>query len=377
MVFRGLARGVEPFGLPALGGLFADDQCPQLDTCAITNDRLLQAIRALAFFDSGKALARVNYRDMGTEELGSVYESLLELHPTIAVAPWTFGFIGDGQEENVRGSERKTTGSYYTPPVLVNELIKSALVPVIEQTLKDNPERPREALLGLKIVDPACGSGHFLLAAARQVAAEVARLDAGPDTPGEALRQHALRDVVQHCIYGVDSNPLAVELCKTALWIETVEPGKPLSFLDAHIRCGDSLVGILDPKMMEDGIPDEAYKPLTGDEKTVANALKRRNQQAGQSIQGNLFDPEGLKPIAVASFDLDAMPEDTLEQIEAKRKAWQISQEDQALKQQELRSDLFVGAFFAPKTQENAEKSSSHRRSEPSLAGTSTTARAR
>ena len=345
MVFRGLARGVEPFGLPALGGLFADDQCPHLDTCAITNDRLLQAIRALAFFDSGKALARVNYRDMGTEELGSVYESLLELHPTIAVAPWTFGFIGDGQEENIRGSERKTTGSYYTPPVLVNELIKSALVPVIEQTLKDNPERPREALLGLKIVDPACGSGHFLLAAARQVAAEVARLDAGPDTPGEALRQHALRDVVQHCIYGVDNNPLAVELCKTALWIETVEPGKPLSFLDAHIRCGDSLVGILDPKIMEDGIPDEAYKPLTGDEKAVANALKRRNQQAGQSVQGNLFDPEGLKPLAVASFDLDAMPEDTLEQIEAKRQAWNKAQEDRGVPPQEAARGRLVRCF--------------------------------
>src|SRR4029434_2083067 len=112
---------------------------------------------------------------------------------------------------------------------------------------------------------------------------------AGSDTPGETLHQHALRDVVQHCIYGVDSNPLAVELCKTALWIETVEPGKPLSFLDAHIRCGDSLVGILDPQIRADGIPDEAYKPLTGDEKGIAAALRRRNQQAGQSVQGDLF----------------------------------------------------------------------------------------
>jgi hypothetical protein len=356
VVFRGLARGIEPFGLPALGGLFADGQCAHLDTCAITNDRLLQAIHALAFFESGKALARVNYRDMDTEELGSVYESLLELHPTIAVAPWTFGLVGDGQEGNLGGSERKTTGSYYTPPVLVNELIKSALIPIIEHTLQDHPDRPRDALLELKIIDPACGSGHFLLAAARQVAAEVARLDAGPDTPGEALRQHALRDVVQHCIYGVDRNPLAVELCKTALWIETVELGKPLSFLDAHIRCGDSLVGVLDPRIMDDGIPDEAYKPLIDDEKTVANALKRRNQQGGQGVQGNLFDPKGLQPLAVMSFDLDAMPEDTLEEIEAKRQAWNKSQEDHTLQQQTLRADLFVGAFFAPKTRENAEK---------------------
>jgi len=346
---------MEPLGLPALGGLFTHDHCPRLDACMMTNARLLQAIHALAFFESGKALARVNYRDMGTEELGSVYESLLELHPIVSVAPWKLGFAGDDQTGNMHGSERKTSGSYYTPPVLVNELIKSALIPVIEQTLKDHPEHPREALLELNIVDPACGSGHFLLAAARQLAAEIARLDAGLDTPGEALRQHALREIAQHCIYGVDKNPLAVELCKTALWIETVEPGKPLSFLDVHIRCGDSLVGILDPKIMADGIPDEAYKPLTGDEKTVAAALRRRNQQAGQSVQGNLFDPEGLKPIAFASFNLDAMPEDTLEQIDAKRKAWEKSLENQDMKQQELRSDLFVGAFFSPKTQENAE----------------------
>jgi hypothetical protein len=356
IVFSGLARGLAPLGLPALGGLFADDHCPRLDACAIANNRLLQAIYALAFFESGKALTRVNYRDMGTEELGSVYESLLELHPTITVTPWKFGFIGEDQESRVNGSERKTTGSYYTPPVLVHELIKSALLPVIEQTLKENPEHPRKALLELNIVDPACGSGHFLLAAARQLAAEMARLEAGPDTPGEALRQHALREVVQHCIYGVDKNPLAVELCKTALWIETVEPGKPLSFMDAHIRCGDSLVGILDPQIMAEGIPDEAYKPLTGDVKTVAAALRRRNQQTGQSVQGDLFDPEGLKPIVAASVDFDAMPEDTLEQIEAKRKAWQQALGNQAMKQQELKADLFVGAFFAPKIQENAEK---------------------
>ena len=82
------------------------------------------------------------------------------------------------------------------------------------------------------------------------MAAEIARIDAGADTSDEAARQHALREVVQHCIHGVDRNPLAVELCKTALWIETVEPGKPLTFLDAHIQLGDSLVGLLDPEVI-------------------------------------------------------------------------------------------------------------------------------
>ena len=90
---------------------------------------------------------------------------------------------------------------------------------------------------------------------------------------------------MQHCIYGVDKNELAVELCKTALWIETVEPGKPLTFLNSHIQLGDSLVGILDPELMAGGIPGEAYKALTGDDKAVCSGLKKRNKQSGTSVQ--------------------------------------------------------------------------------------------
>jgi len=354
--FRTLANGTASLGLPALGGLFASDQCPTLDGASIENGYLLRAVHALCFFRTGHTLARVNCRDMDTEELGSVYERLLELHPHVDVdaTPWTFGFLGAENGDKTKGSERKLSGSYYTPASLVNELIKSALEPVIERTKADNPERPREALLKLKIVDPACGSGHFLLGAARRLAAEIARLDAVADVPDESLRRHALREVVRHCIYGVDKNPLAVELCKTALWIETVEPGRPLSFLDPHIRCGDSLVGILDPKVMEDGIPDDAYKPLKGDEKAAVRDLKRRNKQ-GEGVQGSLFDRESLKHVTVASADLDAMPEDTIDQIAAKKAAWSESQRDSERQKQELRANLYVGAFFAPKTAGNLD----------------------
>src|SRR5690606_8852738 len=179
IVFRGLAHGAPALGLPALGGLFAPDQCPHLDAAQITNERLLAAIRALSFFRSNDVLVRVNYRDMGTEELGSVYESLLDLHPRIDVEarPWVFGFVSDVEAGTTRGSARKLTGSYYTPPSLVNELIKSALEPVMEETIKRHPDNPRAALLNLKIIDPACGSGHFLLAAARRMATELPRLE--------------------------------------------------------------------------------------------------------------------------------------------------------------------------------------------------------
>ena len=317
ITFGALAKGAPVLGLPALGGLFDPTQCPDLDAAAIANERLLDGIRSLAFFRSGTALARVNYRDMGTEELGSVYESLLELQPVVDTTSWTFSFVDvlDGQKS--RGSQRKLTGSYYTPASLANELIKSALNPVLDEAISQHPKNPRKAILDLNIIDPACGSGHLLLAAARRMATEIMRIEAGTGSHDEATLQHALREVVQHCIYGVDRNPLAVELCKTALWMETVEPGKPLTFLDAHIHLGDSLVGIIDPDIMAKGIPGEAYKPLTGDDKTICQSLKKQNRQAGTSVPFDLFDDEGVVE-EEAGADINAMPEETLADIRRK-----------------------------------------------------------
>lgn len=357
ILFRCLSRGAPDLGLPALGGLFSEDQCRNLEAGRIGNDRLLEAIRSLSIFRTGSGLARVNYRDMGTEELGSVYESLLELHPVIDVEakPWTFGFAGEANGEKTKGSERKLTGSYYTPAALVNELIKSALEPVMAEVIKSRPENPREALLDLKIIDPACGSGHFLLAAARRMAAEIARIEAGSDTPDEAARQHALREVVQHCIYGVDRNPLAVELCRTALWIETVEPGKPLTFLDSHIHCGDSLIGVLDLSVLKTGIPDEAYRPLTGDAREAAahyrkkNGVEIREHQRRDARQGALDLTQGPRDLARALEALDAMPEESLADIEAKRRAFESLKSGGLGWRMRIACDLWCAPFFAPK----------------------------
>ena len=232
----------------------------------------------------------------------------------------------------------------------MNELIKSALEPVLERAIGDHPENPREAILKINVLDPACGSGHFLLAAARRMAAEIARLGSDVDTSDETARQHALREIVQHCIYGVDRNPLAVELCKTALWIEAVEPGRPLAFLDAHVQCGDSLVGILDPKSMRDGIPSKAYEALTGDDKAVCTNLKKRNRQAGDAVQGDLFDEDDQLEVAIAAADLDDMPEETVDDVECKHAAWNAGRKDEPRIREALRANLFVGAFFARKT---------------------------
>jgi hypothetical protein len=129
------------------------------------------------------------------------------------------------------------------------------------------------------VLDPACGSGHFLLAAARRLGKELARIRTGEDEPAPARLREAIRDVIAHCIYGVDKNPLAVELARVALWLESHAPDRPLTFLDHRIKCGNSLVGVLDLAVLEAGIPDEAFEPVAGDDRRLATGLKKRNRQ--------------------------------------------------------------------------------------------------
>jgi hypothetical protein len=174
------------------------------------------------------------------------------------------------------GNERKTTASYYTHDSLVQCLLDSALDPVIDEAVKKN--NPEKAILELKICDPASGSGHFLTAAAHRMAKRLAAIRTDEEEPAPDAIRTALRDVIGHCIYGVDINPMAVELCKVALWMEALEAGKPLSFLDHHIQCGNSLIGA-DPSAIKAGIPDGAFKPIEGDDKKLCSAYKTRNKE--------------------------------------------------------------------------------------------------
>jgi hypothetical protein len=364
ITFEGLARGEPALGLPALGGLFDTTQCPWLDATQIDNRHLLAAVFQLGWFRADGSLSRVNYRDMGPEELGSVYESLLELvpEPRGLVSPVTarLAFVGDDETSaSTKGNTRKLTGSYYTPDSLVQELIKSALEPVIAQTVKANPERPVEALLSLTICDPACGSGHFLLSAARRLADEVALHRAAVEREGGAPTptdyRHALRDVVSRCIYGVDKNPMAIQLAKTALWLEAYSPDRPLSFVDHHLRVGDALLGVLDPKVLENGIPDEAYTALSSDDKEVAKALKKQNRidlkSWRQIAGGDLFSKSGL---ITQALSVETLSDDTPEQLAAKRDAWSQA-EAQAQRSTFARlADTYVAAFLAPKLANSA-----------------------
>lgn len=357
IAFAGLAKGQPALGLPALGGLFATEQCPHLDGAQLENRYLLQAVFGLCFFREGAVLTRVNYRDMGSEELGSVYESLLELVPFISGSTGNrkFGFIGDEEEASTKGNARKLSGSYYTPESLVQELIKSALEPVIAQTLQANPQQPVKALLNLTVCDPACGSGHFLLAAARRIAEEVARLNASEGNPLQSDYRHALREVVAHCIYGVDKNPMAVELAKTALWLEAYTPDRPLTFLDHHLRCGDALLGVLDPAILGNGIPDKAFNALSGDDKEVVKALKKANREALKSI-GKVQRQESItnwQDAVSQTAALESLPDDTLEAIAVKRAAFAQVEAHAAQSRARIAADLFVAAFVFPKTSAN------------------------
>lgn len=343
---RGLSMGQPLLALPALGGLFDDSQCPHLDSSLIDNHALLKAIKALTWHanDSSNTLVATDYANMDAEELGSVYEALLELVPAINTQPWRFSFIGLEEGDTTAGNLRKLTGSYYTPDVLVQSLIDTALKPVVRERLAENPESPRQALLNLRVIDPACGSGHFLLAATRTLAREVAQLDAEGSEPTPAQFQHALRDVVQNCIFGVDLNPMAVELCRAALWMEALEPGKPLTFLDSHIQCGNALVGVYEPNVIEQGIPDDAFKALDGDDKELVKALKKNNKVHAANLAVHLR--MNTQPLA----SVEALPENSLDDVLNKRQQWQAAQQSSEVKQARLLEDLWTAAFFIPKT---------------------------
>ena len=348
IVFRALAAGEEALGLPALGGLFAPDRLPSLDSVRLSNRAFMEAVYRLAWLSDRGGMVPVNWRAMETEELGSVYESLLELQPQLAEDGRALVFASDISEQ--KGNQRKTTGSYYTPDSLVQALLDTALDPVLDRT-EAEAEDPADALLELTVIDPACGSGHFLLASARRIATRLARIRA-EGTPSLADFRHALRDVARRCVHGVDRNPMAVELTKVALWIETVDPGRPLGFFDAQIRCGDALLGVFDLRILEQGIPDAAYKPLTGDDKAVARhyAKKNKSEKSERAHVEEGFRFGRQRDLMRDFADMRAMPEDTLDQIAAKSKrlnALTGSGTDSWLFSRAC--DLYVAAFLAPK----------------------------
>ncbi len=296
-LFKIIDSGDPSIGLPAYnGGLFASEAAPMLERVRLSDAEIAQIIYDLSHAKDPQNQRRfVNYRDMSVQQLGSIYERLLEREPVrdeagkIIVRPNPYA--------------RKDSGSFYTPQELVDLIVDRTLKPLVEERLKAFEEKadalksdrrpkserraelervdPAVSVLDLKVLDPAMGSGHFLVTAVDFLSDYVAELieyvpavpswlDGGYVSPlegrveairGEIIRRSResnwvldeaqltdqaiiRRMVLKRCIYGVDKNPLTVELAKVSLWLHSFTVGAPLSFLDHHLRCGDSLVGL-------------------------------------------------------------------------------------------------------------------------------------
>jgi len=357
--------GIHPLG----SGIFSSNALGILPNLKLDNKAMLSVIGMLTMFENkNKQKVRVNYGDLDVEEFGSVYEGLLELEPSITEINGSpvFSFVA--------GTGRSSSGSHYTPEELVRPLIKHSLDHIIKERL-DHPQKyakqsvgnllqqmdsmQEESLLSIRVCDVACGSGHILLNAARRIATELARVRTGEEQPSPEAFRLAIRDVIKNCIYGVDLNPLAVELCKVALWLEAHNPGEPLNFLDHHIKCGNAIVGLAHKDELLKGIPNEAFKKLPSDDKDVVSKLKKANTKYRKEIESgqtklsfNAKFNHSFQQLLDQMARVNHMPENTPEEISKKERKYKQLRNDGAFTRLKQYADYRVGAFFFPKTEE-------------------------
>lgn len=425
-------------GLEPLGGLGVEEEDrlkPQFQVSSegmgLSNGALLLAIRYLTTVTREGSLQRISFADLGVEEVGSVYESLLDYHPRIAQAAEVIEGRPVAAGEfflDPRGAQRKTSGSYYTHPRPVHELVKSALMPVLEERLLEagnwkleasarqaksrtarsgleasagagvqgeqpakasSPElvasrdgervrlpvayadltpelrqRLEAALLAIKVCDSAMGSGHFLIAANNALALELARIRTGDEFPPEAAVMAARRDVLAHCIYGVDLNPMAVELAKVSLWINAAVPDQPLNFLDHHLKCGNSLIGAPIPAGQRAPdqwcIPTEAFREKTGDDPEVAALIRKRNSRELEAWRNKAVQ---LPIFHLTVFEPGGAVYEVYQQVEAlaeaqpnmARERYAAYLTDADTQRERLIADAWTAAFFWPLTPDAPE----------------------
>lgn len=353
----------QKLGLQALGsGIFSPEAMGGLSEATIDNMHLLDMMQRLSYFrdDDRKIWVKVNYSDLDVEEFGSVYEGLLEYKPVFNNEGSLPGFAFE------KGDARSKSGSHYTPEELVRPLIKHSLDYIIDDCLKKPQERLKnppanmplkamqeKALQAITVCDVACGSGHILLSAARRIATELAKVRTGEDQPSPTAMRTAMRDTIKQCIYGVDKNPLAVELCKVALWLEAHNPGEPLNFLDHHIKCGDSIVGLAHRSELENGIADEAFKTLPGDDIEIGAAFRNRNKlELKQKSQIGMFDATLTEEVnaIIEKFKLfKNLPETNPGEVAKKEKEYRNFENSVERIRLKQLADGQVAQFFIPK----------------------------
>jgi type I restriction-modification system DNA methylase subunit len=379
------------------GGLFDPRQHPFLQEKKVGDRALVRAIDLLCRRQTAQGQEFVDYRTLGVRQLGSIYEGLLEYRPAVAQEPLVAVRQGKGEQWQPATAapatatisdrrqagqvylltdkgERKATGSYYTPAYIVEYIVENTLGPLVEAATQRVRERGRQVaaadqkavaqslvdeLLNLKVLDPAMGSGHFLVAATDYLAVALATdpyvqreplmsarnrvsgrnpVSQTQTTDAEEDVTYWRRLVVERCIYGVDRNPLAVELAKLSLWLATVAADQPLSFLDHHLKCGDSLVGA---RVADLGWPPPAVLGKKGQRQLA-------QQQAGQM---NLFEyrlSQQLPAVMGKVLEIVGQESDSYETVQAKEAA------DEAVRQLkapfEAVANLWVSAYFSGET---------------------------
>ena len=352
-IFEDIGIGIKLGIKPLAGTLFSSQAIGILSSSRLYNKHVLDALKKLSRFKHPelKNEIRINYAALNVEEFGSVYEGLLEYEPRIDLS---FRF------SLAKGTERSSSGSHYTPEELVQPLIRHSLDYVIDQKLTSvKPGQEQiDALLSITVCDATCGSGHILLSAARRIGFEIARLRTGEDQPSPSAIRSGIRDAITHCIYGVDKNPLAVELCKVALWLEAHIPGQPLNFLDHKIKCGDAIVGVAMRDELEAPIPNDAFNKMPGDDPDVVKAAARQNREdlKRSDLEKLPFEPlvhESMESIRDLFNRFNHMPEDTADQIVRKEAAYKELVSGSHWQRMKSLADLRIAQFFIPKTHDN------------------------
>jgi len=359
VTFKMLSQGAPEIGVfPFNGQLFDLKRTPHLMAQSCQNKFLLKAIEKLTHVRVENFQQRVNYAELGVEELGSVYETLLSYTLRLAHTPTEAeGVIVPAGAVYLASlsTERKDLGAHYTRPALVDFLLSVSLDKLIAERLAaagNDKQAKVHALLDIRVCDPACGSGAILVGAIDRLALALATVRADGDKPTEAALQEARRDVLAHCIYGVDKDAFAVELCKVALWIHCTVPNLPLSFLDHRIQHGDSLVGwpLLNVPSI---IPRDAYSvPGNIGRDEEARQLRSFLQSAykandlaiqGQGELGQLPPkPDIRTDFPAVMAEEERIPGD----VEKKDAAFKGYMQSEAYRRFKAAADLWTAAFF-------------------------------
>ncbi|MHA1371777.1 MAG: DNA methyltransferase, partial [Promethearchaeota archaeon] len=241
ILFKIMKEGNKFLGVNAFNGKLFDDENLQIINTykpKISNDSFLKIIRELTTVKIGNARQRINFLEVSVEEIGSIYESLLDYQPKFDKNNFIL-FLSD--------DKRKSSGSYYTNKKIVRLIVEKTIIPYVKsKKLKKNISKDEKVkrLLDIKICDPACGGGSFLIAALDTLGKILAQIKSNQEIPPDSILESSRREVLENCIYGVDLNPFATELTKLSLWIHACVKDKPLNFLDHHIKTGNSIISI-------------------------------------------------------------------------------------------------------------------------------------